>query len=128
MLKKNQPTGNPYIRLGKMPVAAARALKIKPCDIYVSDNNLRHIERAHSCELQKLGIPAELFVKLIAKDFNQIREGSKGSYLLIILNPNSSSVAAIEINYSLKREFVEIKTAIPMRMTEIVKHKLLWSK
>ncbi len=128
MLKKNQPTGNPYIRLGKMPAAAARALKIKPYEIYVSDNNLRHIQKAHGVELSKLGVTPLAFVKMIVGSYNQIRKGTGDSYWLIIYSEDYPAAAAIQVNYSLKRGFIEIKTAAPMRTTEIDKKTLLWSK
>lgn len=104
----------------------ARQAHIKSSDIYVSNNYLTHISNTHAVELAKLGIAAKDFVSLICKDFNQIRKGSDDSYLLVIYNSKLPLVAAISLNYSVKKGFWEIKTAEPRRCSTIKKSVLIW--
>ena len=66
------------------------------------------------------------FVKAVCRDFNQIRQGSRTSLLLVVYGGEMSHVAAIDLNYSVKDNFWEIKTASP-RNSEAVKRKpLVW--
>lgn len=65
-------------------------------------------------------------VTFIVANFNQIRKGENESYWLVIFGKDKPKVAAVELNYSLKQEFWEIKTAIPMRIIAVKKKTLLW--
>ena len=74
----------------------------------------------------KLGLSALDFVKLICANFNEIRKGTGNSYLLVILNKKLAFVAAIDLNYSIKKGFWEAKTAEPRRVTAVLKKALIW--
>lgn len=104
----------------------ARAAHIKAADIYVSQNQLRHIERRHGKEIGSCGLSALGFVENVCKKFNQIRIGSDSSLLLVVYMDRLSRVAAITLNYSLKDGFWEIKTAEPRESSAVMKKTLIW--
>ncbi|MDR2836480.1 MAG: hypothetical protein LBV69_09895 [Bacteroidales bacterium] len=58
-----------------------------------------------------LGLSAFNFINLIVSNFNQIKKGSGNSFLLVIKDKTLAKVAAIEMNFSIKKGFWEIKTA-----------------
>ena len=117
----------PYIKVGRLKATIAREAHLKCADIYVSENYLKHIQLQHGEELEALGIAPIDFVKLICNNFNEIRQGSGDSVLLIINNSNLTYVAGIALNYSLEKDFWEIKTAEPRRLRTIKNKALIWS-
>lgn len=118
--------GHPYKKVGRITMTVARKAHIKAADIYVSENYLRHITNRHTSELAELGISAFDFVTLICNNFNQVRKGSGDSYLLVIYNPDLPLVAAISLNFSVRKGFWEIKTAEPRRCSTVEKSALIW--
>lgn len=89
-------------------------------------NYLKHIERRHRTELEKVGLSAIDFVKAVAKGYNQIREGSGDSILLVIFNGDLNYTAGIDL--CLSSDYWEVKTAEPRKTEDILKRKLLWEK
>ena len=77
--------------------------------LYISQNHLRHISTKHGIELEKIGLSSMGLVKFIFDNFNQIRKGSGESYLLVVYDDKLSNVAAIQLNYSLKKSFGKLK-------------------
>ncbi len=127
MSKRINKIAQNYQQVGKLPLKVARDLDIKQRNIYISDNNMLHIQKWHKKELEQLGISAKDFVNLVVHLFNQVRKGSGTSLLLVVYNVELHYVAAIDLNYSLKNDFWEIKTAQPRRTKEVEKQTLLWS-
>lgn len=117
----------PYIRVGRVNCTIARKAHIKAADIYISSNYLTHITNKHGNELAGLGFDALTFVKAVCQNFNQIRKGSGDSYLLVVYNEEMSQVAAIRLNYALKKGFWEIKTAEPRNGAAVRRKTLIWS-
>ncbi|MDD3687836.1 MAG: hypothetical protein PHE56_13875 [Bacteroidales bacterium] len=119
---------NNFIVLGKFKRIRTNDRKItfSGAEIKVSENNLRHIQNKHKKELSELGLSAIELVSFIVANFNQIRKGTNESYWLVVYGEDKPKAAAIELNYSIKKEFWEIKTAIPMRIDMVNKKTLLW--
>lgn len=117
---------NGFVKVGRITMTIARAAHIKAADIYVSQNQLRHIERRHGKEIGSCGLSALGFVENVCKKFNQIRIGSGSSLLLVVYMDRLSRVAAITLNYSLKDGFWEIKTAEPRESSAVMKKTLIW--
>lgn len=118
---------HPYIKVGRLKMSVAKAAHLKCADIYVSENYLRHIEKKHYPELRSLGICALDYVNLIVKNFNQIRQGSDDSVLLVIFNDNDlHDSAALKLIYISKENIWEVKTAQPRSTRDILKRKKLW--
>ena len=117
----------PYIKVGRLKSTVAKKAHLKCADIYVSENYLKHIQIQHGGELKSLGIAPIDFVKLICDNFNEIRQGTGDSVLIIINNNNLAYVAGIALNYSLEKGFWEIKTAEPRRVKTIKNKALIWS-
>lgn len=113
-------------RIGRLKQPIARALHKKSGDICITNDHLVHISNVHRKELEQLGMSALDYVQFVANNFNQIRQGSEDSLLLVVYNKKLSHTAAIALNYSLKKEFWEVKTAQPRRISEIERKKLLW--
>ena len=95
-------------------------------DIYLTPNYLKHIERRHKSELEKVGLSAIDFVKAVVKGYNQIRKGSGDSILLVIYNGDLHYTAGIDL--CLLEDHWEVKTAEPRKTADILKRKLLWNK
>lgn len=116
-----------YEKVGRIKMNVARKAHIKSADILISENQIRHIENKHSSELAILGISAISFVRLVCNNFNQIRKGRDESILLVIYDIDLSFVIAIDLNYSIQKNFWEVKTAEPRRLSSIKKSVLIWA-
>ena len=126
--RKQTEIHDPYIKVGRISVPIARKAHIKAADIYVSKNQLKHIWNIHGNELSTIGIDAITLVKSVCCNFNQIRKGSGSSILLVIYDDRLPKVVAIDLNYSLKNEFWEVKTAEPRRCSTVLKLALIWGR
>ena len=115
--KTKKATESP-IRVGRLKLTVARKINRKCADIYLSSNYLKHIERRHKTELEKVGLSAIDFVKAVIKGYNQIREGSGDSILLVIFNGNLNHTAGIDL--CLSGEYWEVKTAEPRKTADII--------
>ncbi|MBR6279401.1 MAG: hypothetical protein IKR41_11705 [Bacteroidales bacterium] len=118
---------HPYTKVGRLKATIAQKAHLKCADIYVSENYLRHIQTKHGKELGTLGILPIDFVRLICDNFNEIRKGSDNSVLIVMFNKRLSYVAGIALNYSVEKDFWDIKTAEPRRLKAIEKKALIWS-
>ena len=114
------------IKVGRLKMTIARKIKKKCADIYLTPNYLKHIERRHKTELEKVGFTAVDFVKAVVKSYNQIRKGSSDSILLVIFNGDLNYTAGIDL--CLSGDHWEVKTAEPRKKEDIIKRKLLWEK
>ncbi len=81
-MAKQSKSPNDYTKVGRITMTVARAAHIKAADIYVSPNQLRHIERRHGKEIGSCGLSALGFVENVCKRFNQIRMGSDCHFLI----------------------------------------------
>lgn len=126
-MKKNEVT-NPFIKVGRLKKSVADKAHIKAANIYITKDHLRHIYKSHKKELDSLGISAIDFVQTVTSNYNQIRVGSDQSYLLVIFHENSNVhyVAAITINFIVKKGIWEVRTAQPRNTKEIEKKKRIW--
>lgn len=118
--------GYPYIKVGRISLSVAKKCHIKAADIYVNMGHIKHIYGKHSKELNLLAISPIGLVKMVCRSFNEIREGSHGSLLLILNDSELPKVAAIELSYADKFEFWEVKTAQPRKVEAVVKKTLIW--
>ncbi|MBQ2188541.1 MAG: hypothetical protein II401_08310 [Bacteroidales bacterium] len=114
------------IKVGRLKLTIAKQIKRKCADIYLTPNYLKHIERRHKIELEKVGLSAVDFVSAVVNGYNQIREGSGDSILLVIFNSDLNYTAGIDM--CLSGEYWEVKTAEPRKTEDIIKRKLLWKK
>ena len=118
---------HPYRKIGRLNWTVSKKAHVKAADIYISENQIIHIQNTHRKELEDLGIDATTFVSMVCRNFNQIRKGSGDSILLVIYNTRLSYVIAISLNYSIEKEFWEIKTAEPRRRRTVDKSALIWT-
>ena len=97
-------------------------------DIYISRNQIDHINKRHGKELEQVGLSWDIYVQTILDNFNQIRQGSGKSILLVIYKEGDTAhnTAAISMNYSLEKGFWELKTAEPRSTKDIEKRKKIW--
>jgi hypothetical protein len=114
------------IKVGRLKLTVARKINRKCADIYLTPNYLKHIERRHKTELEMVGLSAIDFVKAVVKGYNQIRQGSGDSILLVIFNGDLNYIAGI--NLCLSGDYWEVRTAEPRKTEDIKKRKLLWEK
>ena len=123
-----QEIHHPYTKLGRIKSTIAQEAHIKCADIYISVNQLKHIYARHKTELEQIGMTAEEYIKYILNNFNQIRKGSGESILLVVYNEadDKHNTAAMALNYSIEKEFWEIKTAQPRKTDDILKREKIW--
>ena len=117
---------NKYYILGRLRMPVAKKIGVQCADIYIDSNHIAHIAHVHAVELAQLGVSADDYVAMIAQRYNMILQGSGGSLLLVVYRGESNHVAAIDLNYSTKKGFWEVKTAQPRRYAEIARKKILW--
>ncbi|MCQ2607907.1 MAG: hypothetical protein MJ197_04390 [Bacteroidales bacterium] len=115
-----------YKKIGLFPKSIASKIGVEPGGIYISKGNLDHIKNEHSTELKQLGISAEFYIKSILKNYNQVRQGT-GTSLLLVVFDNLSKVAAIDITVNVHGNW-ELKTVQPRSKYKIEKKLLLWEK
>ncbi len=120
--------GYPGLKVGRLKAPIAKYIGRNCADIYISHNHIRHIENKHQAELDLLGLDAIEYVRLIAQSFNQIRQGSDNSLLLVLYRETEKRhpIAAININYSMPEQIWEIKTAGARETSAVEKKELLW--
>lgn len=117
---------NGFYKMGRLKVTIAKKIGVKSADIYIDASHLHHIATNHAKELKPLGIDAESYVRMIVNQYNMILKGSGTSILLVIYTEDLNHVAAIDLNYSIKKNFWEVKTAQPRRNSEIERKEKLW--
>ena len=124
----NPEIHHPYTKLGRIKSTIAQEAHIKCTDIYISVNQLKHIYARHQKELEQIGMTAEEYIKYILNNFNQIRKGSGESILLVVYHETDDkhNTAAMALNYSIEKEFWEIKTAQPRKTDDILKREKIW--
>ncbi|MBR4919219.1 MAG: hypothetical protein IKZ52_08395 [Bacteroidales bacterium] len=118
-----------YIKVGRITLPIARKAHVKCADIMIDNDHIWHIQHKHCKELEMLGIDALNFVKLIASNYHEIRKAPDEALDLIIQNTEGNNfVAVVTLNYNFKKQFWEIRTAIPVRTAVVKSRKLLWKR
>ena len=117
-----------YKKVGRLKKPIADAIGREPAYIYISQNYMKHIFLRHKKEIAALGFTPKAFVDLVVANFNCIYKGIAGESLLLVIQNGKSKVVAIEINYALKEEFYEVKTAFVTEKNLLEKRELLWTK
>ena len=102
---------------------------MKCADIMIDNRHIEHINKKHKVELDALGISAMDFVKIIATTFGEIRQAPNDALDLVTTNSEGRKfVAVVTLNYNYKKQFWEIRTAIPVRTAVVNSRKLLWKR
>ncbi|MBR3725243.1 MAG: hypothetical protein IKN11_07670 [Bacteroidales bacterium] len=131
-MKKQPEIRDPFLRVGTIRSSIAKAAGIPSADIYISRNFNTHMKNRHKTEYQQVGLDAITYAQTICRNFNQIRETGKAddkvkvAVLLIVHKERMHDVAVVELNYSHKYHFWEIKTAEPRRDSSVKKLALKW--
>lgn len=118
-----------YYQLGEVDDIISRHTGLKSAPIVIDKEHLRHIERKHKVELKQLGITPLYYVQLIVDKYNEIREGDGESILLVIAREKGiNDLAVIDLEYVKinKSDYWVVKSAYPIRTSELRKKKLLW--
>ena len=116
-----------YERIGRLRKPIADSIGRKAADIYLDHNHLRHVFSKHREDLAELGLTPKVFIDLVVNGFNRIYKGTGHSLLLVIWN-GKAKVVAIELNFALKKEFYEVKTATIYRKDFFKDENLMWIK
>ena len=116
-----------YRKVGRLRTPVAAAIERKPADIYINDKQLRHIFHRHEEDLAHFGLTPKVFVDLVVNNFNRIYKGGGRSLLLVLWN-GKPKVVAVELNFALKKEFYEVKTASVYRKEFFCNKQQLWAK
>lgn len=114
-----------YRKIGRIKYSIYKQCYVKSADIYISENQIKHIENKHGNELAKVGMSALEFITMVCNQFNQIRKTRDG-VILVIYNENLSYTAIIELQYLGDKDFWEVKTAGPRRTPTVEKKVLIW--
>ena len=120
---------NEYIKIGRINMTRAKEAHIQAADIKINRNHIEHVAGEHQKELEYLGVSALDFINMIVNNYNEIRAAKDGTYFLAhVLDEKHTNTAIIGLNYNEKKEFWEIKTAIPIRTAVFKKKKLVWKR
>lgn len=117
---------NKHIKVGRLKMTAAQQINRKCANIYLTSNYLKHIERRNKTELEKSRLSAIDFVLTVVKGYDQIRQGSGDSILLVIFYGELNHTAGIDL--CLSGDHWEAKTAESKKAEDTIKKKLLWKK
>lgn len=118
-----------YILLGEVSDIMSRHTDLKSAPIVIDKEHLRHIARKHGKELKLLGLSPLDYVQLIVDKYNEIREGNGESILLVIAREKGiNDLAVVDLEYvkTNKSDYWMVKSAYPIRTSELRKKKLLW--
>ena len=121
---KKAHNDNKYYVVGRIKYRSWATAVLKVRDIIVYESELVHIYNDHKKELSKIGMTAFDFVNFIIDNYNEIREGTKNSVLLVVRRENISNYAALEL-FLAEKEMYKIKTATPIKNAQLLKKKLL---
>lgn len=119
------------IRIGEISKLIEKQTKglIKSGDICINDYHLKsHIPDKHYKELSQVGMDPLEYVRYIASNFTEIREGSNKSFLLVSPHHNKEykNVAAITMEYVADGDYWEVCTAQPRSIKRLEKKRLIW--
>ncbi len=81
----------------------------------------------HRIELAQVGLDPKMFVDLVVNGFNRIYKSKTGSLFLVKWN-GTPKVAVIQLNFALKEEFYEVRTAFIRPKSALKETDLLWKK
>jgi len=116
-----------YKKVGRLRKPVAVAIGLPPANIYLYEKQLKHIFHRHEKDLAYFGLTPKIFVDLVVGGFNRIYKGSGSSILLVLWN-GKPKVVAIELNFALKKNFYEVKTASVYRKEFFCNKQQLWEK
>ncbi|MDR1739496.1 MAG: hypothetical protein LBR45_01900 [Bacteroidales bacterium] len=116
-----------YTKVGRLSATVAKQIRKKAADIYVDENHVKHIFNRHSGQLKEIGFTPLVFLEVVMSGYNRIYKGNGQSLLLAKWN-GVPKIAAIEMNFALKKEFYEVKTAFIKAKEKFKEEDLLWQK
>jgi len=108
------------MKIGKITI------KGKTGNIYLYDYAIQHIQKKHAKELEQIGITAEHFVKMIVKEYTEVRESKLKNRYLLVVNKHLANVAVIDFRYK-EGEYL-IVTAYPVKIEKIKDLKIVKRK
>lgn len=118
-----------FIKVGRISMPIAKQAHVKCADIMIDNRHIEHINKKPKMELDTLGISAMDFVKLIVTTFGKIRQAPNDALDLVTTNTEGKKyVAVVTLNYTYKKKFWEIRTALPVRTAVVKSRKLLWKR
>lgn len=88
---------NKAIKVGRIKWNSWAKKVLAVGDIIIYETELAHVLNRHSIELAQIGLSALDYAKFIIENFNEVREGSAGAFLLVVKRDKISNVAAIEL-------------------------------
>lgn len=115
-----------WIWLGRLKYSLAKKLKCKCADIYITPTNIKHVNDIHVKELAQIGLDVVDYAKYIVNNFNQVRQGTKDSLLLVVRKVHLSDVAAIRLEFVAKNNVWIVRTVQPRREKDLSKSELLF--
>jgi len=120
------------IIVGRISYEIANDLHIEAGEIILCDGNdmwgRNHINFKHKQDLQNMGYDnTDDFVIEVVTNFNQIRQGSDNSLLLVKWN-GLPKVVFIALNFDLQTNCYTVGSAGFFRKTYVEKKKLLWER
>lgn len=113
---KKAHNDNRFYKVGHIRMNSWATQVLNAYDIIIYESELVHIKNKHNRELQKIGLTPFDFVKFICSNFNELREGSNNSILLVVHRQHTSNIAAIEVYKSMEmgKYVYKINTATPI--------------
>lgn len=125
--KKTKPKANNtiagYMIVGRITQPVARTISMPAGYIYVNRSN-QHLKK-HESQTKENGLD---LIKYVAANYNQIRQGSEGSLLLVVYSEELSKVIAVQLYTQSESNFYIAKTALVMSKSKLIGKSILWEK
>ena len=112
-----------YMIVGRITQPVARSISMPAGYIYVNRSN-QHLKK-HESQTKENGLD---LIKHVAANYNQIRQGSEGSLLLVVYSEELSKVIAVQLYTQSESNFYIAKTALVMSKSKLIGKSILWEK
>ena len=117
----NQMAG--YVLLGRITQTVASKIK-SPAGYIYADRSNKHLNK-HKGETNEYGLS---FAKHVIQNYNQIRQGTDDSFLLVIYDEKLSQVVAVKIAPLNNKFCYVVKSVLIMRKKSLTGRSILWEK
>ena len=120
-------------KIGRLTPAIAKRIGVETGDIVIDSHTIAHITNRHQYQLDILGINAKTYAEIIARDFNQVYEGTNNRLLLVFLEEGKTHHNAAVVDLLMNRGengkcFWKVVTASPRNTEFFYKKTLLYKK
>lgn len=131
---KSKTYKNP-LTVGTISAKLARLMGGSCRQVVIDYSHITHIDNEHLQQIKRIGLSPTLFIKTVLNNYNTVYRGSvtkdgHQSFVLAVYNVPMSNVAAITLESSDKGDNWIVRTAHPVKASQIRRYKdrIIWTK